>query len=593
MARLFTRLLRVRDTLRLTFRSSPSGFGVLVSLTLLGALLPLGVAYIGKSIVDAVVAHDRLRALHRVEIELGLMIALVGVQRTAAVLRSIVGTRLALSVNAQILAKALTLDLQHFQDPEFYDQLTRARREASSRPLAMATEILSIAQAVLTLLGFVGLLFSFSWLAVLVLIAAALPAAAAEVKYSRDVFALRNARAPEMRRLSYLEYVLASDEHAKEVMTLGLGSMLLERYRDLGEAIFREDRALLVRRAIWGMFLSQLGTLSFYGCYLFIVGMAATGRISLGQMTLYIVAFRQGQQCFQASLFSLGALYEHDLYMSNLLDFLAQPTTRRLIAQLPTSAASSASERGIRFRGVGFRYPGQEGFALRNIDLFIPAGRSLALVGQNGAGKSTFIKLLTGLYQPTEGQVLIDGLDVSLLPPEVLRQRIAVVFQDFNQYQFSARENVGFGSPLHAQDVERVQRALSRGGADFIRELPDGIDTQLGRLFHNGVELSGGQWQRIALSRAFMREEADILILDEPTAALDATAEREIFERFRHLSQGRTALLISHRFPTVRMADHIVVLESSRVIEQGTHDALLSQGGQYATMFRLQAQGYQ
>lgn len=593
MARLFTRLLRVRDTLRLTFRSSPSGFGVLVILTLLGALLPLVVAYVGKSIVDAVVAHDRSRALHRVEIELGLMLALVAVQRTAAVLRSIVGTRLALSVNAQILAKALTLDLQHFQDPEFYDQLTRARREASSRPLAMATEILAIAQAVLTLLGFVGLLFSFSWLAVLVLIAAALPAAAAEVKYSRDVFALRNARAPEMRRLSYLEYVLASDEHAKEVMTLGLGSLLLERYRDLGEAIFREDRALLVRRAIWGMFLSQLGTVSFYGCYLFIVGMAATGHISLGQMTLYIVAFRQGQQCFQTSLFSLGALYEHDLYMSNLLDFLAQPTTRRLIAQLPASAASSGSERGIRFRGVGFRYPGQDGFALRNIDLFIPAGRSLALVGQNGAGKSTFIKLLTGLYQPTEGQVLIDGLDVSLMPPEVLRQRIAVVFQDFNQYQFSARENVGFGSPLHAQDVERVQRALSRGGADFIRELPDGIDTQLGRLFHNGVELSGGQWQRIALARAFMREEADILILDEPTAALDATAEREIFERFRHLSQGRTALLISHRFPTVRMADHIVVLESSRVIEQGTHDALLAQGGQYATMFRLQAQGYQ
>ena len=594
--------------LGLVWRCSPSATLGLLGLTLLGVVLPLGIAYVGKSLVDAVVAHDQKRALLLVGVELALVVMQTSMQRVSGLVRGLLGARLSVDINVQILSKALTLDLRHFEDPQFYDQLTRARREASSRPLAMVTDVLQLGQSVLMLLGYIGLLWSFSPLAVLVLVLAALPAAAGEMRFSKVAFRLRNWRAPETRRLNYLEYVLASDEHAKEVKVLGLGPVLLDRYRTLGETFYREDRTLAVRRAGWGALLSLLGTLAFYGCYLFIVGLAAAGRITLGEMTLYVVAFQRGQQAFQSSLSGVGGLYEHDLYMSNLFEYLAIPTAAQAaLASVGTTtgatdagaagagsgAAVVQAERGIRFDGVGFAYPGQDKCALRGINLFIPAGQSLALVGHNGAGKTTFIKLLSGLYQPTEGRILLDGQDLRTLPEEVLQRRIGVVFQDFNQYQFSVRENIAFGSVEHLADEPRIERAVQRGGAEeIVRGLPSGLETMLGRWFQKGVELSGGQWQRVALARAFMREQADILILDEPTAALDAEAEHQVFQRFAELSAGRTALLISHRFPTVRMADRIVVLEGGGIVEQGSHDELLAAGGRYASLFALQAKGY-
>jgi ATP-binding cassette subfamily B protein len=595
------RLGRMAQGLGLVWRCSPSATLGLLGLTLLGVVLPLGIAYVGKSLVDAVVAHDQKRALLLVGVELALVVLQTSMQRVSGLVRGLLGARLSVDINVQILSKALTLDLRHFEDPQFYDQLTRARREASSRPLAMVTDVLQLGQSVLMLLGYIGLLWSFSPLAVLVLVLAALPAAAGEMRFSKVAFRLRNWRAPETRRLNYLEYVLASDEHAKEVKVLGLGPVLLDRYRTLGESFYREDRSLAVRRAGWGALLSLLGTLAFYGCYLFIVGLAAAGRITLGEMTLYVVAFQRGQQAFQSSLSGVGGLYEHDLYMSNLFEYLAIPTAAQAaLASMGTTAAATdagaavvQAERGIRFDGVGFAYPGQDKFALRGINLFIPAGQSLALVGHNGAGKTTFIKLLSGLYQPTEGRILLDGQDLRTLPEEVLQRRIGVVFQDFNQYQFSVRENIAFGSVEHLADEPRIERAVQRGGAEeIVRGLPSGLETMLGRWFQKGVELSGGQWQRVALARAFMREQADILILDEPTAALDAEAEHQVFQRFAELSAGRTALLISHRFPTVRMADRIVVLEGGGIVEQGSHDELLAAGGRYASLFALQAKGY-
>ena len=595
------RLGRMAQGLGLVWRCSPSATLGLLGLTLLGVVLPLGIAYVGKSLVDAVVAHDQKRALLLVGVELALVVLQTSMQRVSGLVRGLLGARLSVDINVQILSKALTLDLRHFEDPQFYDQLTRARREASSRPLAMVTDVLQLGQSVLMLLGYIGLLWSFSPLAVLVLVLAALPAAAGEMRFSKVAFRLRNWRAPETRRLNYLEYVLASDEHAKEVKVLGLGPVLLDRYRTLGESFYREDRSLAVRRAGWGGLLSLLGTLAFYGCYLFIVGLAAAGRITLGEMTLYVVAFQRGQQAFQSSLSGVGGLYEHDLYMSNLFEYLAIPTAAQAaLASVGTTAAATdagaavvQAERGIRFDGVGFAYPGQDKFALRGINLFIPAGQSLALVGHNGAGKTTFIKLLSGLYQPTEGRILLDGQDLRTLPEEVLQRRIGVVFQDFNQYQFSVRENIAFGSVEHLADEPRIERAVQRGGAEeIVRGLPSGLETMLGRWFQKGVELSGGQWQRVALARAFMREQADILILDEPTAALDAEAEHQVFQRFAELSAGRTALLISHRFPTVRMADRIVVLEGGGIVEQGSHDELLAAGGRYASLFALQAKGY-
>lgn len=584
------RLGRGAKALAMAWRSSPITAALWIGVLAFAALLPVGVAWVGKAIVDAVVAREVSHALGWVVVEMLLVGCLGAAQRGASMLRGLLGVRLGLAVNLEILRKAQTLELRHFQDPEFYDQLTRARREATHRPLAVAGELLGLLGAIVTLLGFVALLLSFSALAVLLLLVAAIPAALAELRFSRATFELRNRRATDARMLGYLEYVLASDEHAKEVMMLGLGPTLLSRYQGVSEAIWSEERSLALRRTLWVVLLSQVGTLTFYGCYGFIAIRAATGDLGLGDMTMYVLAFRQGQLSFQAILLSLGSLYEHDLYMSNLLSFLAIPVEQRPLALGP---APESNDRGIRFEGVGFRYPDQDRFALRNIDLVIPPGQTLALVGHNGAGKSTFIKLLAGLYEPSEGRILLDGHDLRTYPRDELRRRLSVVFQDFNQYQLSARENVGFGSPDHIGDDGRIAAAIEGGGAsEVIDELPQGLRTQLGRWFHGGVDLSGGQWQRIAVARAFMRREADILILDEPTAALDIDAEAEVFERVRTLGSGRTSILISHRFANVRLADRVIVLEASGVLEDGTHEELMARDGVYAAMFRKQARGY-
>jgi ATP-binding cassette subfamily B protein len=568
----------------------------LASLTLVAASLPPVVAYVGKLIVDAVIAAEAARAGRLVAVELLAVAAQAGVERGLGLVRQLVGSRLGIDVNVTILEKARQLELGHFEDAEYYDKLTRARREASSRPLSLIQSNFTALRNVLTLAGYVALLVRFSGFMVLALLAATVPAFVAEVWFSGAAFRLRNWRSPDARRLAYLEYVLANDEHAKEVKLFGLGPLLLGRYRRLSETFFDEDRRLAVRRTFWGYTLSLLSTLVFYGCYAFIVAGAVRGRLSLGDMTLYLVAFRQGQQSFQAVLAAVGSMYEDTLYMSNLFDYLAIPTDK----PAPGVPAAVQVEEGIRFEGVGFRYPSSgegagepERWALRDINLFIPRGQSLALVGENGAGKTTFIKLLAGLYRPTEGRIRLDGRDLADWDEADLRRRVGVIFQDFNQYQLALRENVGFGSVDHLEDELRLQRAVDQGGArELVASLAGGVETQLGRWFKGGVELSGGQWQKVALARAFMRDEADILILDEPTAALDAEAEHAVFQRFRALAHGRTTILISHRFPTVRMADRIVVLQNGRVTEEGTHAELLAAGARYAQLFTLQAQGY-
>lgn len=593
-------ITRLRDSfthtpraLGLVWRSSKLATVGLAGLTGLAVLLPLLIAYVGKGIVDAAVARSTALATRYVLYEFALVAAQALVQRGLVLLRATLGARLSVDINVIILEKALTLELRHFEDTQFYDQLTRARREASSRPLAMVTDTFQLGQNLLTLLGYAALLLSFGPLAVVGLLLSAIPAAVAEMRFSRAAFRLRNWRAPETRRLSYIEYVLANDEHAKEVKLFGLGPLLLDRYRTLGETFFHEDQALARKRAVWAYSLSLLGTGAFYACYLVVALGAARGQISLGDMTLYLLAFRQGQQAFQSCLGAIGSMYENNLYMSNLFQFLAIPVSSPPALPAPAARPGEPTERGIRFEHVGFRYPEKEKWALHDINLWIPQGQSLALVGHNGAGKTTFIKLLTRLYTPSAGRILLDGRDLAEWDEQALRRRIGVIFQDYNQYQFTVRENVGFGSSAHLEDTARVERAVESGGAtELIKGLPGGLTTGLGRWFQGGVELSGGQWQKIALSRAFMREEADILVLDEPTAALDAEAEHQVFTRFRALSRGRTSILISHRFPTVRMADCIVVIEGGELRESGTHDELVARGGRYAELFALQAKGY-
>lgn len=585
----------IRRALGLVWKSSPSltiAFGVIV---LLGSAMGPAIALAGKKLVDAVVAGSRPQTLHWVGVELGLVVFQASISRLGAMVRQILGSRLGTDINVAILERAQKLELRHFEDPEFYDRLVRARREASSRPLSLVSETFSLVQSVLTLAGYAAILVKFNAWVVLVFVLAALPATVAEMRYSKQGFKMRNWRSPETRKLNYLEYVLANNEHVKEVRLFGLSDLFLGRYKELSEKFHNEDSMLMVRRTIVTYFLSLVATLAFYGTYGFMAISAAAKNITLGSMTMYVLALRNGQSSFQSILSGIGAIYEHNLYMSNLFAYLdadIEPTT---VERPPIERAKrpSGTERGLRLVNVSFKYPGAEKWVLRNVDLFIPEGQSVAIVGHNGAGKTTMIKLLTRLYDPTEGHIFLDGKDLVDWDKDELLRRFGVVFQDFNQYELTFRENVGVGQVEYLEDDTRVRKATKQGGAEPLLDGQEaGLDTQLGRWFDDGIDLSGGQWQKVALSRGFMREDADILVLDEPTAALDAEAEHAVFERFQELTQDRTTIIISHRFPTVRMADRILLIEDAKVAEDGTHAELVAAKKTYARLYELQARGY-
>jgi ATP-binding cassette subfamily B protein len=584
-----------RRAVALVSSTNSSLLAALAALTLAAGLLPAAVAFIGAQIVDAVVAARTLpalgaaRVLRLVLMEGALVAALAGAQRGLSLCQALLRAQLGQRVNVLILEKALTLELAQFEDSEFYDKLTRARREASSRPLSLVMRTFGLAQNAISLLSYAVLLVRFSPWTVLILLLAGLPAFIAETKFSGDAFRLFRWRSPETRMQTYLETVLAREDHAKEVKLFGLGARFLQRYRDIFGRLYREDRALSIRRDSWGFGLGLVATATLYGAYSWIAYSTIQGRITLGQMTMYLLLFRQGQAAVTAILSAIGGMYEDNLYLSTLYEYLETP-----VKQAGGEAVHGPDRAdGVRFEHVSFTYPGASEPALIDINLHLPPGSSLALVGQNGSGKTTLIKLLTRLYTPDSGRVSLDGLPLPEWRDDALKARIGVIFQDFTRYQLLLGENVGAGDERFFEDQPRWQEAAAKGRAtDFIERLPGGYHTQLGKWFKDGQELSGGQWQKIALSRAFMRTEADVLVLDEPTAAMDARAEAEIFEHFRALSRGRITILISHRFSTVRMADQIAVLERGRIIEQGSHEALMAANGHYAQLFSLQARGY-
>ncbi|MBW4628168.1 MAG: ABC transporter ATP-binding protein/permease [Brasilonema octagenarum HA4186-MV1] len=573
---------------------------IFASLTVLAGLFPAAIAYIGKLIVDTVVFNshnlsynsdfvNNNRPLMYVGLEAIAVALLAASQRGLTVCQSLLRMLLGQRVNVLILEKALTLDLTQFEDSEFYDKLTNARREASIRPLSLVNRTFGLVQSALSLVTYGVLLVKFSFWAVLMLILAAMPAFFAETKFAGEAFRLFSWRAPETRQQHYLETLLAREDFAKEVKLYQLGDMLLERYHSLFNRLYGEDRDLTLRRGWWGYLLSLLSTLAFYMAYAWIVVETVLGRISLGDMTMYLTVFRQGQSTFSSALTSIGGMYEDNLYLSNLYEFLEEEVPK------PKGKATKGlkPKDGIRFENVSFTYPGSLQPALKNISLHLKPGEKLAIVGENGSGKTTLIKLLTQLYTPDSGRILLDGLDLQEWDVDVLRRRIGVIFQNFVRYQFSVGENIGVGDVDYVEDKNRWMSAAQKGMAlPFIEHLPDKFQTQLGKWFKDGQELSGGQWQKIALARAFMRTHADILVLDEPTSAMDPQAEFDIFNHFRTLTKNQMVFLISHRFSTVRMADKIVVIEAGEVVEQGTHEELLQAQKRYATLFSLQAAGY-
>jgi ATP-binding cassette subfamily B protein len=589
----------IPEAFRLVWRADKRSTIWMAIITLAGAALPAAQAYAGKLIIDSVIASINAGLTPRAGLEAALpfllfefALILIGAftsqQRT--LIEHLLNARLGNQINNEIIGKALTLDLYHFENAEFYDKLQNARREADHRALSIVNGGFLVIQNLLTLASFLVILVAFSPVLALLLFGATLPSFIAQSRYSNLYFRLLTWRAPEFRLMNYLEQVLTVDSTIKEVKLFNLGQPLLKRYNETFWRFFKEDAALARRRSLVSTFWGLVGSATYYGAYAWVIFRAVRGDITIGDITLYVIIIRSSQGTFEGLLYNVNRLYESGLFMDNLFSFL------KLDSQMASTPdprpIPSPLRQGIEFRDVSFKYPGREDWALRHVNLHIRPGEKLALVGANGAGKTTLIKLLTRLYDPTEGQILIDGVDMRDYDPSQLRERIGVIFQDFVHYQLSARENIGFGQIQALDDEGRLLAAAERGGADeVVAELPAGYDTRLGRWFEDGHELSGGQWQKIALGRAFMRD-GEVLVLDEPTSALDAEREYEIFQRFRELTNGKIAVLISHRFSTVRMADRIAVIADGRVSELGSHEELLALGGTYAHLFELQASGY-
>lgn len=558
----------------------------------------IAISWVGKNIIDSITQAavggelwTRARpALGWVGLELALVAARALVGQATSYAQLILRSKLGIHVNLLILDKAARVAYARFEDPVFMNSMTQARREASARPLDLVNQVLSFTKSVLTLLGFGALLWSLGAWAIVVLVLTALPPFWAEARFASESFTMQRARTTRYRQSFYLESVLTTESTVKEVKLFQLAGWLRDRYRDILQSFANEEAALARRRSFSAFTLGLLATTALYGTYGWIVAETVAGAITLGAMTLYMGVFRQGQDTLRTALSAASRAWEDDLYMTNLDEFLAVPEEEPDAAEPLLSGAPDESPPSLSLENVSFRYPGSTHDTLSHINLHIAPGETIALVGKNGAGKTTLIKLLVGLFRPSSGSIRVDGVDVSTLSMSALRRRVGVIFQDFARLQLSMRDNVGLGWLPSREDDAAIGSAIHDGGADeIVGRLAKGLETPLGKAF-GGDDLSGGQWQRVALARAFMRK-SRILVLDEPTAAMDAEGEHEIFQRFRDLKKDRTAILITHRFGTVRMADRIVVIDGGRIVEEGSHEALMALGGLYARMFSLQAEG--
>lgn len=591
---------QVPRTFRVLWSAAPALTVVLAGITLVQALVPAAVAWIAKLIIDGVVhaartgdGAERADVLRYVAIELFLVVGQMALGRSAQLVRVRIGQSLKRLLARQVLDKALALEVKHFEDSKLYDKMQNARREADVRPLHLVTEAFAIAQGTITLTSYAVLLWSLAPWSLLVLVAASIPSFISEVRFAATGYRLLSWRAPEHRRLNYLEWILTRDGTVKEVKLFGLGPLVLGRYFELFDKVASEDQRLAQKKALWGTLLGLVSVGAFYACYAWVAGTAAAGGLTLGDMTLYLAVFRQGQSAFAGILTAIGSIYEDALFMSNLFAYLDTNADGERPRVLPARTLERGVAHDLVLDHVSFTYPGTTRVVLEDISLHVKAGEKIALVGENGSGKTTLVKLLLRLYEPSAGTISYGGIDLRDFDVTDLRARFSAVFQDFVRYQLVVKENVGVGDVARLDDMERITRAAEKGGAvAVVEKLDKKWDAMLGGWFEEGQELSGGQWQKLALARAFMREEAEVLILDEPSAAIDARAEAELFERLRTLAADKIAFLISHRFSTVRMADRIAVLDGGKIVELGSHEALVAREGLYAQLFHLQARGY-
>ena len=593
----FSALNNLPAFFKLVWHTSPSLTICNIVLRIIRSAIPLAILYIGKLIIDEVVllTHSTNAVSHNylwqlVGVEFGLAILSDGLTRATNLVDSLLGDLFSNDTSIQIMKHAATLDLDQFEDSTFYDKLERARQQTVGRTVLLS-QVLSQVQDLITMLFLAAGLVVFNPWLILMLIVAVIPAFLGESYFNDKNYSLNRRQTPERRELDYIRFIGASDDTAKEVKIFNLADFLTDRFRQLSNKFYQDNKALVIKRSLWGTIFAILGSVGYYGAYVFIIATTIAGKQSIGALTFLAGSFRQLRSLLESILSRFTSVSQGAIYLKDFFDFFEiQPKIKHSANARPFPRPIQT---GFVFDNVGFRYHNSERWANRHLSFTLHAGEKLALVGENGAGKTTLVKLLARLYDPSEGRILLDGHDLKEYDLGELRKEVGVIFQDYIRYQMTVSQNIAVGNIDEKENESLIQHAANQSLADIlVQKLPDKYAQALGKRFNQGVELSGGEWQKIALARAYMKD-AQLLILDEPTASLDARAEYEVFERFTELTKGKTAVLISHRFSTVRMADRILVLERGELIESGDHAALLQKNGRYAELFNLQAKGYQ
>ena len=591
----FSALKNLPAFFALIWQTEPRLATINIILRLVKAGSPLLTLYFGKLIVDEIIRlisapeKDLSQLWTWLGAEFAIVIVSDFLNRGIGLTENLLGDLVSNRTSVDIMQHAAKLDLFQFENPEFYDKLERARRQTTNRTVLMS-QVLTQFQDIITILFLGAGLVAFNPWLILILVVAVIPSFLGESYFNQQSYSLSLNWTPERRELDYLRFIGASDETAKEVKIFNLSNFIIERFKKLSHQYFIANRKIVIKRSFWGLLLAALGSVAYYGAYVLIALQTVGGLITVGALTFLTGSFQRLHGLLEGVMTRFSKIAESALYLKDLFDFFniePEITSKPGSQHFPEKIQS-----GFVFENVSFKYPDQERWAVRNLSFTLHAGEKLALVGENGAGKTTLVKLLARLYEPTEGRILIDGVDLRDYDLQSLRQNIGIIFQDYIRFQLTAGENIAVGNILHKDEQDDVLESAEKSLANtVIEQLPERYEQMLGRRFKNGVELSGGQWQKIALGRAYMRD-AQLLILDEPTSALDARAEHEVFQRFAELITGKSAVLISHRFSTVRMADRILVLENGQLVEIGSHEELLVKKGKYAELFTLQAKGY-